>query len=186
MGKYMRVVSCNLLLDPVTKDVVRDLWQRLADAGLPAKRPSGYPPHITVAAYATPQPEPTAAVLAIRLARIAAPQRAVAIQLESLGVFPEAGVVFLAPRVSRTLLEVHRAVLEGLDGPDMPALLDEQLLPDRWTPHVSLATHLDDEQIARIVRACLRDWRPVQGKAVGLGVRVHPDVVDAQRVAFGG
>lgn len=182
----MSVVSCNLYFDPATEYAVRGLWQRLTDAGLPAKSTVGYPPHITVTAYATDEPAATVTELASRLAAIATVQRPIPLRLEALGVFPEAGVVFLAPRVSRALLEVHRAVFERLADPGMPALLEDLLLPDRWTPHVTLATRLDDEQTARIVGACVRDWQPIEGAAVGMGLRVVPDVADTQLLKFGG
>ena len=182
----MSVVSCNLYFDPATEYAVRGLWQRLTDAGLPAKSTVGYPPHITVTAYATDEPAATVTELASRLAAIATVQRPIPLRLEALGVFPEAGVVFLAPRVSRALLEVHRAVFERLADPGMPALLEDLLLPDRWTPHVTLATHLDADQIARIVGARVRDGRSIQGEAVGLGLRILPDLVDAHRLGFVG
>lgn len=178
----MTILSCNLFFDPPTERAVLGLWQQLADAGLPAKSATGYPPHITVTAYATAETAATVAAFASRLAAFATSQQSIPLRLESLGVFPEAGVVFLAPRVSRALLDLHRAVIDTLAAPNTPALLDDLLLPDRWTPHVTLAGHLDAEQIPRIVGACVRDWRPIQGEAVGLGVRVHPDVTDTHRI----
>lgn len=182
----MATVSCNLYFDPATEDAVRGLWRRLGGAGLPAKSSAGYPPHVTVTAYISDDPAATVAEIAGRLAPMVASLRPIPLRLEALGVFPEAGVVFLAPRVSRALLDLHRAVYERLAGPGMPALLEDLLLPDRWTPHVTLAGHLDAEQLAAMVDACVRDWRPVQGEAVGLGLRILADVADAQRLAFGG
>lgn len=181
----MAVVSCNLFFDQATEDAVRDRWRRLINVGLPAKSVAGYSPHITVTAYVTDDPLATTAELADRLAPITASQVPIALRLETLGIFPETGVVFLAPRISRALLAVHRTVFERLAGPGMPKLLEDLLLPDRWTPHVTLAGRLDAEQIARIVDAGVRDWQSIVGEAVGLGLRIPPAVVDVQRLAFG-
>lgn len=182
----MTMVSCNLYFDPAAEDAVRGLWQRLADAGLPAKSAAGYPPHITLTAYTSNDPAVTVMEFAARLVSVVERQQPIPVRLEALGVFPEAGVVFLAPHISRALLDLHRTVFERLSGPHMPELLEDLLLPDRWTPHVTLATHLDADQIARIVGARVRDGRSIQGEAVGLGLRILPDLVDAHRLGFVG
>lgn len=92
----MPTISFNLLLDEVAERAVHTLWQELTASGVPVKGPAGYGPHITLAVYQVA--EPCIAAYAAQLPTLVSRQRSLPICLDSLGVFPEAGVVSLAPR----------------------------------------------------------------------------------------
>ena len=165
-------ICFNLVFDHSTEQAVRDMWQRIADADVPVRGLTGYRPHVTLAAYD---------VTSVRayesdLVPVTEAMEPFPIRLESLGIFPEAGAIFLAPRMSRTLFSLHRAILGAVDSPGRPPVVDECLLPDRWTPHCTLAGHLTRTQLLTAVDVCQRHWMPILGKAVGVGMRVYPAV----------
>lgn len=106
------------------------------------------------------------------------------LRLESLGVFPESGVVFLAPRPTSALLALHRRIVHGLADLDAAGSLDALLVPGQWTPHCTLAGHLDPAGLGAAVAACAYHWRPVQGQGVAIGIRVHPSPGNYTRADF--
>jgi 2'-5' RNA ligase len=178
----MPTISFNLLLDEVAERAVRALWQELTASGVPAKGPAGYGPHITLAVYQVA--EPRIAAYVARLPTLVSRQRSLPLRLESLGIFPETGVVFLTPRPSSALLALHRRVVHGLADLDTTGSLDKLLVPGQWMPHCTLAGHLDPAGLATAVEACVHHWRPVQGQGVAIGLRVHPSPSDHARADF--
>lgn len=176
----MPTISLNLLLDEAAEDVIRALWRDLAASGVPAKGSAGYGPHITLVAYVVT--EARIADYAARLPSLTRSQQLLPLRLESLGVFPETGVVYLAPRPTAELLALHQRVVHDLAELDRTSSIDEWLLPGRWTPHCTLAGHLDMSGVTTTVEACLRLWRPVQGHGVAIGLRVHPSPDNYARV----
>src|SRR5260370_39271573 len=98
----------NLTFDAATEEAIRALRGLLADAEIPVPGLAGYRPHITLAVYDVPTIVPHEATLEpVASALVPFP-----ILLESLGVFPEHGVVFLAPRMSHTLFSLHRTIIQ--------------------------------------------------------------------------
>ena len=178
----MPTISLNLLLDEVAERAVRTLWQELITSGVPAKRPAGYGPHITLVAYQVA--EPGIAAYAERLPSLVTRQRSLPLCLESLGIFPETGVVFLAPRPSSALLALHRRIVHGLADLDPTGSLDTLLLPGQWMPHCTLAGHLDPSGVAATIEACVHHWRPVQGQGAAIGMRIHSSPGDHARADF--
>ncbi len=163
-------VCFNLTFDEVTERSVRGLWQHLADAGIIAPAFPRYRPHVSLACYDVPE----IADYEAGIAGVAAATPLFRIRLDSLGIFPEAGVVFLAPRMSRELFGLHRSVIHAFDGPGRPPVVDEHLLPDLWMPHCTLAVRLTPEQMLTVVDTCTRTWAPLRGQATGIGMRLLP------------
>lgn len=169
-----RRICFNLTFDAATEQAVRSLWQLIADAGIAVRGLAGYRPHITLAAYKVAD----GAEYETSLAVVASALMPFPVRMESLGIFPEAGVVFLAPRMSYALFSLHRALLDALDGPGKPVLISELLLPDHWTPHCTLAGRLVPSQLLTVVDTCQRHWTPICGRAEGIGMRLYPAPVD--------
>lgn len=138
-------LSVCLVPDPTGEAVVRRLWARLEEAGVPtlASHTHGrHLPHLTLAAVRTSDPRPVLAAVA-GLGADAPP----AVRFDSFGTFRRSRC-WLGPVVTRDLLdrqqEVARAVLAaGLD-------LHRHYRPDAWTPHLAIAPrlHLRDLPVA--------------------------------------
>jgi len=155
------VHSIELLLDQETDTAVRNLWADLADAGLHSLSPPRHRPHVTVAVAAqiAPEVDDRLRTLSDRLpfdCIVGAPML--------FGRSPFVLVRLLVP--SAELLETQRQVHDIALPHLLPGPVDNTL-PDRWTPHVTLARRVDAEQLSRVLdnRALSRE---LPGRVVGL------------------
>jgi 2'-5' RNA ligase len=132
--------SIELTLDETTDAAIRSDWAVLAEAGLPSlasHTSASNRPHISIAVGEELEPSEalSAALGALPLA----------LRFAGLVLFgPRRGSFVLARSVvvSRELLALHSAAHATLAG----AL--DVTLPDRWTPHVTLARRLTAAQLA--------------------------------------
>lgn len=153
------VQTVELLPDDATDSVVRAQWDALAAAGVPsqARHPGATNrPHVTLGVWSA-VPASTEPALVAAVAALPVPLR-----LGGLVVFGGRRSV-LARLVVPTaeLLGLHADVAAALDGcPDPGALL----APGRWTPHVTLARGLREEQLCAAVAVCAGE--EVDGLAV--------------------
>jgi len=165
------VQSIELLLDERAEDALRAAWSALADAGLPslATHPGdSNRPHVTVAV--TEGAGFPAAAGALR-----AVFEGWGLAVNGLAAVVGAPVLFgghrhrwvLARQLvpSRPLLTLHAAVHRALrlDAPD--AAVIEQTLPDRWTPHLSLARRMPAERLGEALT--LLDPEPLPCRIAG-------------------
>ena len=180
-GFERKVAYFTLRFDAHMERRIIDLWIALADEGIELVGLTGHRPHITVSAYETDEVESYIALLdafARETARFP-------VRFGAIGVFPVNGVVFLAPVVTDALHAVHRSLLTRLGGQGRPAVHHEALLPDRWTPHCTLADGADPGTVAQIVTYCSRAWQPIEGWVEGIGVLVPPERTDLYDAPFG-
>ena len=180
-GFERKVAYFTLRFDADTERRVIDLWMALAGEGIELVGLTGHRPHITVSAYETDEVEsyiPLLDAFARETARFP-------VRFGAIGVFPANGVVFLAPVVTDALRELHRSLLTRLGGTGRPAVHHEALLPDRWTPHCTLADGAEPGTVAQIVTYFARVWQPIEGWVEGVGIRVPPDRTDLYSASFG-
>jgi 2'-5' RNA ligase len=176
-------ICFNLTFDPITEQAIQSFWGHIVDAGITERSLTRYPPHITLAVYDVENINSYEAILApIASALVPFP-----ILLDSLGVFPETGVIFLSPRMSQALFSLHRAIIHefmSMDKADMPSLAHDWLLPDRWTPHATLAARLTSAQVLKGLEVCLHHWAPIHGYATGIGMRIFPELTNYRSYPF--
>ena len=163
--------------DAATDTAVRSEWAALADAGLPSQaRHTGATnaPHVTLA-LAGGVPEAALADIVRALAgRDGVPVRLGPLLVLGARRFALARLV--VPSVA--LLRLHEAVAAAVVGlPDVP----EQVLPGRWTPHVTIARGLTPSQVAEALGVLgrvppldgavesVRRWDPDAGRAWQVG-----------------
>ena len=172
--------SLELLLDPASDEAVRDEWRVLSAAGLPSQGDhagTSNAPHVTLVARPGLDPAADPRLLPLSAAL------PLAAELGGLSIFgaPPRGLVLVRPVVvTRELLRLHARVHESLGGAgDVP-----HTTPGRWTPHVTLASRLTPDQVARtlvalaeadapasrpVVLSQLRRWDPSTATIVPLG-----------------
>lgn len=162
--------AIELYFDPAAERTLRELIDRLHVRGIRSTRPAGARPHVSLAVFDLVDVERTSAALG----EFARECPALRLHLASIGRFPgDEGVVFLAPIVTRELLELH-AMLHR-----MPAVVAgtkrEYYLPGRWVPHCTLAEGLQPDAVCKAVElahaggAC----RAVSIREIGL-VQIGP------------
>jgi hypothetical protein len=168
------VQSIELLVDEQAEEALLASWRALADAGLPSLAShtgATNRPHVTVAVTdGTGFESAEAAVRAVFQGW----------DLVGTGLAAEVGspILFgghkgrwvLARQLvpSRPLLTLHAAVHRSLQlhAPDAP--LVEQTLPDRWTPHVTLARRIDGERLGDALAAVGAEPIPLRFRSARL------------------
>jgi 2'-5' RNA ligase len=150
--------SVELTLDDASDAAVRDLWSRLAAAGLPTEQrttvSSSHRPHVTLFAGDAIAPEVDDALPEVFA------DLALTVRLGALLAFgPRRGVVVLTRQVvpSRELLDLQAEVAARCDAD--PA---GHFGPGRWTPHVTLARRAPVARLSGMVQA-LGDLPEVAG-----------------------
>ncbi len=183
----MPKICFNLVLDSPTEQAIRALWANIANVGnsVPRLTESRYRPHITLAVYDVKNIDKYEAILA----PVASALAPFPVRLEALGIFPEEGVVFLAPRMSHTLFSLHDTVIElfaSLPEDDKPSLVSDWYLPDIWVPHATLVGGLSSAYVLKGLKICLHHWIPLQGYVIGMGMRLFPETIDYRYYPFNG
>ncbi len=163
-----------LLFNPEAEDAIRDLWQRIADAGYPSSQDAdGYRPHLTLAVSDAPAFDVNAC--RAHLADVVRSWRPFPILLNHLGLFRTIeNVVFLGVAPSQALLGLHRATF-GLCQ-RVATAWRAYYAPNHWTPHVTLAFDLTPEQALGILALAWDMALPVHAHAHALQlVEITPD-----------
>jgi 2'-5' RNA ligase len=158
--------AIEMFLDDTGAAAVRAIWRALAEAGISDyQSTSGARPHVTLAAYA----ELDLSAAAPAIAAFAAAEPAPSVSFASVGCFPtDQGVVFLAPVVTRALLDLHarfHATLRPVAGDGWP-----YYQPDAWVPHCTLAFETPPGRIAAAVDLCRRAALPLSAHLDAVGI----------------
>lgn len=141
------VQSVELLLEPAGDAAVREQWRQLTDAALPSQgqhRGASNRPHITlfVAHEVTAELDDR-----VRDA-LAAPD--FEIRLGGFVVFGGRRQILARSVIpSRALLELHRDVARAARG---CRGVPDHILPDAWTPHVTLARRIEPARLGEAVQ----------------------------------
>ncbi len=146
------------VFDLPTETALRNIWQSIADAGLPSFMLSiDYPPHLTIFQAEEVDDAGLRAAL-MNLAAITPPLR---LSFPSVAHFLNGGsVAYLAPIVNRPLLDLHAAVWDMATPftrgrPDYYA-------PGVWVPHATLAYNTPPDQVGAVA-AVLASAKPLDG-----------------------
>ena len=177
------MMTCFLTLyfDSATERAIEGLWAVLTGAGFAVPGVHGHRPHITLAAYDTAESTPYQHLLE----DFTPTQRAFPLRLHALGVFPETGVVFLAPRVTTPLLRLHTALIHACGALGAaPLKYAHHLDKNLWTPHCTLARGQTAPEVASILTTCIAHWQGIEGMVEGIGVLIPPAAVDLAQYAF--
>jgi 2'-5' RNA ligase len=177
-----QIAYVTLRFDASTERAIVDLWLALTADGIELTGLSGHRPHITVAAYDTDDVPSYFSPLE----RFASGVRAIPLRFNAVGVFPRAGVVYLAPVVTGSLLRLHERLQLALSGEGRPAVHHAALLPESWMPHCTLVSGAAPGTIAQILSYFARTWEPIEGWIEGVGILTPPDIRDCFSVTFGG
>ncbi|MGJ7442444.1 2'-5' RNA ligase family protein [Aquipuribacter sp. MA13-6] len=163
------VQSVELVLDPALEERVRAQWRALVEADLPSLGRHTGPtnrPHVTLGVAQGVAPEHEERLVAAVDAARALPLPVRLGGLVLLGGHKHVLARLVVPSVALLQLHgaVHQAWRDTLDRPD-------HMAPGVWTPHVTLALHLNDSQVGQALTALRRmpdAGRDADGEAVAL------------------
>jgi 2'-5' RNA ligase len=136
-------------------------------------------PHITLGGYNVDRPEDWDEPLR----ELAAARQPFPVLLHALGLFVEAGVVYLAPRISAELLTVRDDVLTFFDQRSVVPR-SPNFHPDRFNPHCTLVPQSTGDETIRAIEVCRRNWQAIDATATGLCM-IAPPETDRMRYSFG-
>ena len=132
--------------DTDTAAQVRRIWDELATRGLPSLATHTHrlhQPHCSLMVAEDVPVDPGLAATGV------VPSRPILLRIESVGVFPDMGTLFLAPIVTQHLLaeqrRVHAAVAPWAQEP-WP-----YFEPDVWVPHLTVAWSLTAAELANAI-----------------------------------
>ncbi len=152
--------AVELLLDVDAAERVRSLWERLTEAGIPSRLLEiESTPHVTLAVYDDLDPDEARGPFT----SFAAEETPEPVSLYSPGAFPgPEGVLYLAPVVTRGLLELHAGFHERFAELDEPT--GKYFFPGAWVPHVTAGLHLTEEQLAAGFSILRQADLPIEGR----------------------
>lgn len=174
--------AVEMFFDPASDERVREVWERIAKAGLPSRLlDNGSTPHVSLGVCAELDP----VAFAPQLREFAARERRISARLVSVATFANReGVVFFGVVATRDLLELHERFDEmfarAAHGPW------EYYRPGRWVPHCTLTTALDPTQVAAALRVCAEVPLPIQVTLAEIALVENPSVRVHARSPFAG
>lgn len=174
--------AIELFLDETAEARIREIWERIALAGLPSRLLEfGHTPHVSLGVCAELDPVAFAAPLSEFASREPKPHAT----FVSLGTFSNRqGVVFLGLIATRELIELHAR----FDALFATAAHEpwEYYRPGRWVPHCTLTTALDPTQVAPALAVCAGVPLPIQATLDSVGIVENPDGKVHARIPFSG
>lgn len=160
-----------LFLDEDTDTFFLSLWQQIKDAGLPSPLlERGATPHITLSFGNDVNVYGLISALDDRLSG----KSAFELVFVSLSTFAnEKGVIFVAPVVSRTLLDLHREVQHEMSN---HASTSAHSQIDRWFPHCTLTMQLSPPQLLEGFGLLGNLQLPVSGRGEQVSLLEYPSL----------
>jgi 2'-5' RNA ligase len=121
----------------------------LAAAGLPVGSPPRHRPHLSLSAVRLAEDELDRLVAVVDAVAVELPS--VDLRLEHVGIFPSGGVLWLGPRPEPLLLELQARMDGALADAGWRRAFDQHHHPDRWVPHLTLASRLPPPALGQAV-----------------------------------
>lgn len=152
------------IFDRESEAAMREVWRVVARAGgSNTMLGLDYPPHLTLLMAERLDFERTRG----GFMHLAAATRPLEIALSGLGIFPgQSGVLYLAPVVTRELLDLHACyyslVSQYADPPT------EYYRTETWVPHITVGYGLTPEAIGAAVQALMSVQLPKKACIAGL------------------
>ncbi len=178
--------AAELNFDPESDAAVRELWRRLADAGISSfMLDVDAEPHISLTVF-----DETCGDFSLTIARqvvndFASTCPPFEFKLSAVGCFPtNEGVVYLAPIVTPELLNAHAGFHRRLAEAGLRS--HAYYRPGNWIPHCSVAAQLAAHSVGDAVELCrsMDLFNPGRFESVAL-VEYRPVVYHARSVLTG-
>ena len=160
-----------LFFDESTDTFFRSLWQKVKDAGLPnSLLERGATPHLTLSFGDDVDVDN----LVSSLADVLSEKSILELTFASLATFAnENGVIFIAPVVTDSLLDLHRDVQEAMSNHTSTSTYSQV---GRWFPHCTLTMRLSPPQLLEGFTLLDDLQLPVSGQGVQVGLLEFPSL----------
>lgn len=173
-------LAVSLWFDTELEVRLRAVWQRLRDAGIDSPLYDGrYRPHVTLGIWESARSQ----AFEDRVASLGRTTLRFDIHFAAIGMFPDAGALFLQPVVTPALLDLHHRTHASARDLGVPATPYYE--PGAWMPHATVAAMLTHAQLLRACAALLGEPLPLAGEVAALGVVDTPAEVELRRCDLG-
>ena len=161
--------AVEFFLDEKFESYVRNIWSGLKTTGITSYMADieELRPHVTVAVYDSELP------LEHFISRFDSATKNMSqidVKFDIISTFPTSGTVFFPPTMTSHLFETHRQYYNDLAEFNTFENRNGYSFPERWDPHCTLATHLNDELVIKTLDYCLGGFSPMRGKIIEIGV----------------
>ncbi len=164
--------SVSLWFDEDAEARVRNVWQRLEGVGVGTFAGSPVRPHVTLAHSLDMDLGPFITNLSEQLES----HPSFELTFPGLGLFVDSGVLYLSTIMTGALWALHREVAELTL--EHGTRSSPYYLPDRWTPHCTLALTLTPKTMLDAVRFCQSVPFPLAARATRVGIIENPSEVE--------
>lgn len=89
------------------------------------------------------------------------------LKFDIIGTFPTTGTVFLKPTITTELLDFHKAYHNNFQQYHNQS---QYYIPGNWDAHCTFAFGLDHNAITDVINYLLKDFKPLKGHMVEIGV----------------
>lgn len=157
--------AIELFFDPKLDMQILGLGQLLEKRGIPTTFATlGATPHLSLAVFDSYGPQ-----LHSALKKLSASFPVLRVKFSSLGTFPgKEGVLFLAPKIDGTLLEIHEILHRLL--PDVAQGNWDYYLPEHWVPHCTLSVHLSPQRLLQGIELVRKEFKATGGRCTRLAL----------------
>ena len=149
-----------------TEVKLKQFWRELYELGITdyGVIPKNRRPHITLADYQDIDVEK----LSLMIEQYFTHQAQVTIQLNTLGSFIGRKMLYLAPTMTKELLDLHGNYHEAFEQFNQNP--NSYYLPQRWVPHCSVAGHLTEETLLQAFEYCQKNISCIQATIMEIGL----------------
>lgn len=147
-------------LDHETEVNFQGLWKDLSEKDISqyGVETKGKRPHITIADYDNLDKNKF-----IQLAdKLYEDKQKIDMALNILGTFINSGTLFIAPTLSTNLLDFHRSHHNYFRTFNQNE--NSFYLPDKWSPHCTIASRLDEDKMVQAFRYCKNNIDKIYSK----------------------
>ncbi|MFD2613167.1 2'-5' RNA ligase family protein [Paenibacillus gansuensis] len=92
------------------------------------------------------------------------------VKFDAISIFPTSGTLFLSPTMSSQLLNSHVHYCNALRQYNNFDNYNGYNNQDNWTPHCTLATRLNKENLIFALEHCLHRFQPLRGEIIEIGI----------------
>jgi len=162
--------AIKLFFDKKRSKIVSGFWEKIKTQGVSSHMAeSGYRPHITLLGMEST----TFEECKLGLSELCSRYSQIPLRAEAIGVFPnEPSTVYLSITLSELLYEFHHALHQSSQR--WANNHSEYYLPGSWTPHLTLACRLSQEEVIPVVKETYHLKLPISLLATSLALVAIP------------
>jgi len=158
--------AVELFFNEEVDSYIRSIWKELSDNNIDSSLNDieEISPHITLAVYENINEETFIEKFKVFKSNF----KPINTSFDILGTFPITGICLIKPTVTQELLDIHSQYHQQLKAFNESA--SPYYLPDRWTPHCTLAINLNNDKLKKVFSFVLDKFKPLNATLIDVGL----------------